>query len=256
MTNAPINQTVVDSIVKDYVVSKLSNSEISNKYNIHRSTVQRILKRANIVLSKRVLVTKVNHNFFTDYNSKSCYWAGFILADGYIRPNRPSLEIKLQKKDVEHLNKFKADIGFEGKVTERDKYYDISISSTQIVSDLYINFDITNKKSLTCSISDKIPSLFLKDFIRGYFDGDGCITFTTTNTINILGTFQTLDRIRTFFFEEGVTLRSKDKPNIIHTGNIYQINYSGKSANKCLNILYSDADTFLDRKFNLYLKAQ
>lgn len=247
---------VNELIISDYVENKLSNSEISKKYNIHRSTVQRILKRNNVVLSKRVLVTKVNHNYFSNYNSKSCYWAGFILADGYIRPNRPSLEIKLQKKDVGHLNKFKVDIGFEGKVTERDKYYDISISSTKIKNDLCNNFDITNRKSLTCFISDKIPSLFLKDFIRGYFDGDGCITFTTTNTINILGTYKTVDGIRTFFFEEGVRLRSKEKPDIIHTGKIYQINYSGKSAIKCLNILYKDAETFLDRKFELYLKSQ
>jgi len=141
----------------------------------------------------------------------------------------------------------------EGRIIERCTYYSISISSKQIIDDLLNNFDIQNKKSLTCSISNKIPHKYLKDFIRGYFDGDGCISYTTTDTISFLGTEKTVDFIRNYFHETvKVKLRSKIMPNITKNGNIYAIFYSGNSAFKCLSHIYNHSNLFLERKYEKY----
>lgn len=247
-----------NQIIDDYVNHYLGTMELSHKYNVNRTRIQRILIRNNIKLRRRTPRIKVNHFFFSEYNEISCYWAGFILADGYIRTkNRFTLEIKLQKRDLNHLHKFKKDIEYMGDIKERKTYYSITISSSEIVNNLNKNFEIKNKKSLICYITNKIPKIFLKDFIRGYFDGDGSITYTTTDTINLLGTETTVDFIRNYFHDYvGIKLRSKEIPAIIKNGNIYVINYSGKSAFNCLNHLYQNSTRFLDRKYVKYINLK
>lgn len=242
-----------EDVVNDYVKNYLGTMELSQKYGVSRTTIQRYLKKSNVKLRKKTPKLRVNHFYFSEYNVDSCYWAGFILADGYVRTNnRFTLEIKLQKGDVKHLEKFKKMIGYEGRIIEREKYFNITISSQQIIEDLKNNFNILNKKSLTCFITNKIPNKYLNDFIRGYFDGDGCITYTTTDTISFLGTKETVDFIRNYFFGLGIKLRSKDMPQITKNGNICVINYSGISAFKCLNIIYNKSTIYLDRKYLKY----
>ena len=243
-----------EEIIKDYVNNYLGTIELAHKYNVNRITIQRYLIAAGIKLRRITPKTKVNHYYFSNYNKENCYWAGFILADGYIRTNkRFTLEIKLQKQDVNHLHKIKKCMEYEGRVIEKETYFNISISSSQIVQDLNNNFGIYNKKSLTCTIIDKIPKIYLKDFIRGYFDGDGCITYTTIDTISFLGTEQTVDFIRNYFYDVAdVRLRSKKVPDITHTKNICVIFYSGKSAFKCLHHMYENTTEFLDRKYEKY----
>lgn len=242
-------------MINDYIYNYLGTMELALKYNVSRTTIQRYLINGGVKLRKRTPKIRVNHFFFSEYNENSCYWAGFILADGYIRTkNRFTLEIKLQKRDVNHLKKFKEAINYKGRVIERETYYSITISSPQIIEDLQNNFEIKNKKSLTCYISNKIPQKFLKDYIRGYFDGDGCITYTSTDTINFVGTEKTVDFIRNYFHDDvNIKLRSKEIPNIIKNDNVFTIIYSGKSAFKCLNHLYNQSSWFLDRKYEKYI---
>lgn len=246
-----------ENIINDYVNNFISTTELSKKYNLNRVTIQRYLKSANIELRKKTPKTNVNHFYFSEYTENSCYWAGFILADGYIRTNkRFTLEITLQNQDVNHLYQFKKEINFDGRIILKELHSGIHISSSQIVGDLGKNFSIYNKKSLTCSIDENIPVEYLKDYIRGYFDGDGCITYTTTDTISFTGTEKTLDTIRKYFHDHvGIKLRrrSKEMPNITVVGNICVIFYSGKTAYKCLDHMYNKSTHYLDRKYNKYL---
>jgi intein-encoded DNA endonuclease-like protein len=250
-----MEKNIENLIIEDYLNGFLSNFDLSIKYNLHRGTIQRILKKNNIVLRKRTPKIRVNHLFFNQYNELSCYWAGFILADGYIRnKNRNTLHIKLTSNDVGHLYKFKSDVGYEGNVVNKNGICYIDISSSQIINDLLNNFEITTKKSLNCFISEKIPQKYLNHFIRGYFDGDGSITYTTTDTINFVGTSNTMNFIRNYFYGQcGIKLRSKDIPDIIKNNNIFSIYYSGISAFRCLNVMYDDSNIFLDRKYLKYL---
>jgi DNA-binding transcriptional regulator WhiA len=245
-------------IIRDYTENFIGTLDLAAKYNFHRTTIQKILKEAGIKLRKKTPQINVNHFFFSDYNEFSCYWAGFILADGYIRSkNRFTLEIKLQKSDVRHLELFKKQIGFEGEVKIRSNYVSLSISSSQLISDLDKNFEIRNRKSLNCFITGKIPKQYLKDFIRGYFDGDGSITYTSTHTINFVGTYKTISTIRDYFFNEcQIKLRSKDRPKIYRNRNVFVINYSGISAFKCIDFLYKPCKVYLNRKYNLYKQME
>ena len=244
-------------IIKDYVDEYLSNSEICKKYGLNRITVQRILKRNGINLRKKTPGFKVDHHFFSKYTENSCYWAGFILADGNIRNDkRFTLQIKLAKKDREHLLKFKECLSYEGEVKEGSHFYQITVSSEKIINDLYENFNIFPRKSLNCKISNKIPKDKMSHFIRGYLDGDGTITKTSCETLGFIGTFETLNSIREFIFNSGIALRSKELPEVSKTKNIHNIHYYGNSAIKVLDVLYEDSNDRirLDRKYKIYKK--
>lgn len=249
---------MVDDIINDYVHNHIGTMDLCEKYGLKRWKVQKILKENNVKLRKKTPITKVNHDFFSNYNSNNVYWAGFILADGYVRDNnRNTLIIKLQKNDINHLYKFKKDIGYMGNVKVSETYCYISISSDKIIKDLSKNFEINNKKSLICYISEKIPKDLLKDYIRGYFDGDGCITYTSTDTMSFVGTYNTLNFIRYYFRKTiNLTLRSKEIPTINQNKNVWSIMYYGKSSYKCLSHLYENSTTYLDRKFEKYEKIK
>jgi hypothetical protein len=248
---------MIKEIINDYL-SGIQNYELSAKYNLHRTTITRILKGANIKLEKPKSKKKLNNNFFSEYNANSCYWAGFILADGNIRKNRNTLHIKLKKSDESHLLDFLKSISaHDHKIHYFESYCYIDICSDKIKHDLLMYFNITSKKTYTAIISKKIPKSYMKDFIRGYFDGDGCITYTTTHTISFVGTYDVLDFLRNLFHDEiKITLKSKNivPPISNFKNNVGTINYSGKNAKKILDFMYKNSEIYLKRKFDLYEK--
>lgn len=127
-------------------------------------------------------------NFFTEINSEEkAYWLGFLYADGYVRIVRGScqMKLKLSTKDKNHIEKFQKSIksNYEIKDSEeilenKGKKYTMNSSalnvySCNLVNDL-INLGCVNNKTFKI----RLPNLtfnMMPHFIRGYFDGDGCI---------------------------------------------------------------------------------
>jgi hypothetical protein len=245
-------------IVEDYL-NGVSNGELSKKYKLHRVTIRRILLKYGIKLHKNKSFIKCNRKFFSKYTVESCYWAGFILADGNIRKNRNSLQLKVALEDKNHLIKFLKSIECDELDRIKEYHYEypyvsLTISLDEFKNDLLNNFDIGPNKTYSAIVSDKIPKDKLKHFIRGYIDGDGSITKTTCPTLSLVGTVQVLDYLSKFFKKElKVILKSKnDTPPICNLKNgIGSISYSGKNANKILTELYSNitSNIFLERKF-------
>ena len=83
--------------------------------------------------------------------------------------------------------------------------------------------------------------------MRGYFDGDGGITFTVlTKSINILGTKEFLTE-----YNNRLPIKfTKIKPY----KNVFYVSTSSKKAYKILKYLYDGATIYLDRKYNKYLE--
>lgn len=246
-----ISKELEENIVKDYV-NNLSTMAITRKYGISRSTTQKYLLLNDIKLHKRTSVRVFNYDFFSEYTKESCYWAGFILADGYIRKDRNTLEICLSDMDSGHLLKFLKAIGVEEDIR---RYYPgkcvISISLDKFKEDLEKNFEIHNKKSLNCYISEKIPKEMLKHYVRGYFDGDG--TFSN-NRFAFVGTYKTIDFIRNYLKDFGIVKTNGEVPKITEkfTKNyLYEVKYSKCFSKKIFNVLFDDCDETirLDRKY-------
>jgi hypothetical protein len=251
--------------IEESICNKYNNGDGTNElavlFQLNRATIQRCLIRNNIILRKTSpYKKKYNVKFFDTYNAESCYWAGFILADGCVRSDRDAVEIHLKESDKEHLLKFAKAIGFTGNLVY-DKYskaYSISIAGKWFPAALEKNFSITKQKSLSSIFPDQVPKEYFNHLIRGIFDGDGCITKTTCATINFIGTNELLFKLSYLFFDCGVRLKSKNTYSpLVKTKNekISHIHFSGKNAGIILDWLYSNSleGNRLNRKYFKYM---
>lgn len=165
--------------------NKYSSKELATILNRTRNSVQLKINRMGL---KREDKYCYNENFFEKIDTEEkAYWLGFIYADGYVQRNKDKrnseLGIELQIGDIEHLKKFNKSINgnVEVKIKERFDYrYGhsnthcvIRLYKSKIVDDL-IKLGVVPNKSHIITFPQLNKDMVLP-FIRGFFDGDGCI---------------------------------------------------------------------------------
>ena len=246
---------IEDNIITSYN-DGCSVSELSNKYELHRCTVQRILKRNNVELRKRT-PSHYNIHFFDEYNINSCYWAGFIASDGYVRSDRANVSIHLGRTDAEHLKKLEILTDYIGKTKIYDNECCLSFAGKWFRDALANNFDIYPKKTFNIQISNKIPKDMIPHFLRGYMDGDGSIVkFEKYLRVNFTsGSNILLNQIADYMYDIGIKVRNESGKAKIQPTN-YSVGYACENAMKILDLLYADSTdlTRLDRKYQIYLQ--
>lgn len=143
------------------------------------------MDKRGIWCSKKRNVSYVNEAFFEKWSNEMAYVLGFFAADGCLTKNtkRQNYYIEFVSTDLEILKKIKNVMNARQKITSKThskirpatkQGYRIQIGSKKIFYDLVeLGFSPKKSKSL---IFPRIPDLFLSDFVRGYFDGDGCIS--------------------------------------------------------------------------------
>jgi hypothetical protein len=120
---------------------------------------------------------RVNEDFFKKWSYDMAYILGFWFADGFISygKNRGYLFSIFQHENEKYLLiKMLKKMGSDCPIYKDDKYIKISIYSKKIVEDI-IRIGGKERKSLDVKFPD-IPKKYLPDFVRGLWDGDGCIT--------------------------------------------------------------------------------
>lgn len=130
-----------------------------------------------------MLVSKIRkEDFFRSWTSEMAYTLGFFAADGSMyRAKHGGYYIAFEVTDLDILLAIRAVLSSEHKISSRKRnaryktIYRLQIGSKRVFNDL-IGLGMHQAKSLTMRMP-QIPSDFLADFIRGYFDGDGCVHF-------------------------------------------------------------------------------
>lgn len=219
---------------------------------------------------------KYNKDYFSKVDTADkAYWLGFLYADGSInryykneKLKSMTLELGLSYKDKEHLEKFKQCLDsnipiFEKTNKTNGKEYKsvrIQLNNTKICYDLW---DLGCTPSKTYDIKfptyDIVPKEFMKDFIRGFFDGDGCISVSEMNgkphifTI-ITGMSDMLQSISDFLISEKIISVQPKIYKDNRRNSTYDMCIHGKDTNKdFLDYLYKDSDLYLDRKYKQYI---
>lgn len=219
--------------ISKFVDEKLSLQEISNICGCSLNTVTRAAINHGLHARNKPRHLKINEDFFSTYTKKSCYWAGFINADGHLEKRQKkgkesfcmSLSINLSYKDYEHLKKFNKTLSRDNLIREYEtndyRLYNFSLKRHKICFDLNNNFDIAfNHKSLNEKVSYKIPKEFLKDFLRGHFDGDGSISVTKNAVfMTVVGSKVLCERFKEILSEEynkdiGAVVQDSKNPNM------------------------------------------
>lgn len=261
-----------NKIIEDYK-NGMSGCKLAEKYNMKTHQIYYILdknkieRRSNKVNSRKY---KHNEDFFETIDCEvKAYWLGFMYADGYISisPNGQKVfGISLSLEDEAHLKQFKKDIQATNPINIYEStgygngkmYCRLAITSEKTVNDLIAKGVVEHKTNiLIFPTEEQVPKHLIHHFIRGYFDGDGCITsykhqgYDRYKT-SFIGTYQFLQSINDIIYEKyDIKIPKLHKRKAEHE--VYALEYSSNKRSKIIyDFMYKDATIYLNRKYNKY----
>ena len=127
---------------------------------------------------------QVNEKFFYKWNSRTAYLLGFIYADGTIYPsargkyfavtNTDKILILITKRLLQSTHPITHRLG----IANRKDRFILRIGNKNLYDSLVAR-GLYPSKSLTIRMPS-IPQRVLGHFVRGYFDGDGCVSLYRT----------------------------------------------------------------------------
>jgi hypothetical protein len=235
-------------------------SLIKKEYGISDRHFYSILKKYKIETKQKVQKYNFNENYFEKINTEDkAYFLGFIIADGCL--HNKTNNIKIIQKEPEILYEFKKYIQFEGDifVSKTSNICNIGISSEKTMKDLN-NLGIFNNKTMSVKYPN-IPDSLQNHFMRGVFDGDGCISIhhdkrdnSDRGQVNICS--GSIDFI-TEYVKNMIDYANVKKNNIrCPKGTYYVIDWGGLTdIENIYNFLYKDATVFLKRKKETFDKV-
>lgn len=134
---------------------------------------------------RRVQRTKggLNVDFFKKWSSEMAYVLGYFCADGGMFINSGgSKYIHFVSTDLELLEKIKCVLKSKHKIALKRKgngnwknTFLLQIGSKEIYDDL-VKLGLSPNKEYRLKLPN-MPNKYLRHFVRGYFDGDGCISY-------------------------------------------------------------------------------
>ncbi|MCX6717839.1 MAG: hypothetical protein NTU76_04165 [Candidatus Taylorbacteria bacterium] len=211
----------------------------------------------------------VNEKFFDKWNPKMAYVLGYLYADGsmedafYIRGKY----IKVTSIDKDRIVIIKKLLNSKHKIVKipPDNYkrkirFLLRIGSHKLYKRL-VELGLYPNKSLTIKFP-RIPSSVLNHFIRGYFDGDGCVYLE--RKIGISGELITKRLLSVFtsgskLFLSGLSMKlikkiEENDIKIYKSHRSYQLRYSTRSSMNLFKFMYNNVQKglYMQRKFDKF----
>lgn len=243
-------------IIADYK-SGLSMAATGKKWKCDPTTVKNILKaygeesRTLSQARRNHLGYQINETCFEKIMTpEQSYWLGVMYSDGYITKTlyTNKFGINVAEKDREWLEKFRIFLGYNGNIATYQvgetgykpgiKYVRLLIGNNKIVEDL-VKLGVVEHKSKLLSSIPNIP--YIDDFIRGYIDGDGSLRKDYPQ-FQISGTQKFLQSIADYLDVDYRMYPDKS---------IYSLRYNTKQSEYLEKRLYSQAQVYLQRKYNI-----
>lgn len=151
-------------------------------------TVQRHLKKMGVQIRnlseamQDLRAYSVNDNYFKVQSHNMAYILGFLASDGHVSKNTNHIIIDLKANDEEILYKIKEELSFAGPIEHYTNNQGCNVSRIRICSktikqDLAY-YGVVPQKTYKLEPPQFLDAQYYNSYIRGYFDGDGCISIT------------------------------------------------------------------------------
>lgn len=251
-----IPNDIVEQILDRYVNQHYGLQSAGAPWGYSQKVVDTLLKKAgiqkrNYTESKQIKrLYELDDNFFKVQNANMAYILGFIAADGNVALKENSISIQLQKSDEQIVQ----DIKNITKSTRPLDYYltnaghetvKFQVWSAEWKKDLAV-YNIIPHKTFILKPPIFLNSKYYIDYIRGYFDGDGSISYRSDNvkrcSWEIIGmSREVIEWIKNVLLEQygiictnGITMRYTN-----NNEKVYKVGYYSKEKiQKLYNALY------------------
>lgn len=256
-----MNTKVIDlKSILDLYNQGLQPIEIGEKLGYSNSTISKYLKKVGITHKRdyskhrrsRIGRHHINEDFFESIDTEAkAYFLGLMYSDGSVSKN----QFYLKLKDEDIIIKFKECLECDYPI--RRVYYGgydsyiLEVSSQKSCNNLIKWGCVPNKTKVI-----QLPNIkkdLLRHFIRGFFDGDGCLQlqdklyhcrFDLTSASRIF-----LEQLRPLITEHALSNGHLGKEAKY---DVYHLNYSGHQVEMILDWLYEDSNFYLKRKYDKY----
>lgn len=254
--------------------NNISRKEIAKMYQVQDRTISNILLKFGISKLSRGLGARkytFNYNYFDNIDTESkAYILGMLYADGTNSTKRGVLRLGLQEKDIDILEKINKEFDNTKPIRFSKSRKNKRIAEIELVSKNTANqlayLGCIPKKSLILKFpnSKQVPNHLINHFIRGYFDGDGCLAYRYPKKnknckvkkaycICFVGT-ELFCLYLSMILKEMLNCNSYIAKRHKHKNTTTrQLWFGGnQQVKRILNYLYKDATIWLDRKYNKY----
>ena len=265
------------NMIKDNYENRLSFNQLQKKYHVSAQRITKIFAKYGLDVQKNIHKGKYSfdRNFFFQENANLAYFLGWVSSDGYIQTNSNVIGIEIKQSDRKVLEDIREAmkytrpiIDFERKERGNGVFSKFILENKEIKELLINKYNIIPRKSSKdfCFNFSNLNKEFWKDYIRGYFDGDGCIKITgvsltfqidCTSLKMLLAIEKALKEIDNSIYLS-ITRRDPQerntKDNINSKLPLFRLYGYGDNAKKVFDIIYKDADIYLQRKYDRYLQ--
>jgi hypothetical protein len=225
---------------------------------------------------------KIKTEFFKKWSNEMAYVLGFLYADGdivdatlssrtqYIKFTSKDKSILynikklLQSSHTIHFIPSRKRLSNNGKVFKNSRLFYLKIGSKRMFADLK-KIGLVPNKSKVIKFPPAVPDRYLNHFVRGYFDGDGCVYLQTAKgkrqkaiikRLNITFTSGSKSFLQGLNSNLEKFVNLKQNKRIYNSNKAYQLRYSTSDTIKLFKFLYKNTARriYLERKFKVFLK--
>jgi len=247
---------------------------LSKEFDIPKISIWNLLKKecvfnskyGKIIQNEKVRKYPVNEDYFNNIDcEEKAYFLGILYADGTNSLKKTEIKLSLQEDDLEILIKLNnllqptKPILFKPKISEKHKNQWALIINSKIVSYKLNELGIVPNKTFKVIYPQWLDKKLNRHFIRGYFDGDGCVTFDKYNRqlcFSFTGTENIVLNI------ENILINKSNLNNVKlstrfpeRNDNIRSLCYSGNgNSRNFYDFIYNDATIYMKRKKDKFEK--
>lgn len=259
----------IKEIKRLYYEENFSCLDIAKKLNVKKYQIDYVFKKYNWekrTLAEACRVYEVDVNYFDEINTPNkAYILGFLYADGYNNLIINSWCLSLKKMDEEILIKIQKELKSNKPIKYRDDLH--KDGTSRDMASFYIGskhmceslakWGVVQNKTFQLKFPDFLNEDLLPHFIRGYFDGDGCISGRIRKDRNVMR--YSVNIMSNIDFCEGCTEYLNKKWIKAHC-NIPSgqpknriVRFSAiESMKKFYELIYTNADLKLERKYQKF----
>jgi hypothetical protein len=252
---------------------------VANMVGIHQKSIHYYINKYDLKVINKTRIYHCNDNYFNNIDTeKKAYILGFIIADGHIsKENRLCFSNSID--DISIFEEIRSEISPNSKIhlkkynqgaKTRKEQCILRIKSNILCEQLRDKYNICNNKTHDTKFTfnlDLIPEELKVHFIRGFFDGDGSISFYETkgtiffNFSFISTSFNFVNQVAQLF-ENNFKVKKVIRKIQGKTINWFTLRFDydrhrAREIQKIYEFLYQDATIFLERKrikFEKYLE--